>query len=263
MRNTLSVLFVLISAMCSPPTPATVKATLVARQKADGLAFYLLSIPKTEFKKDVLLQLATDYVSANGGVNLLQVGVFTEKKVALDFMGKNVFDITYGLWKSEFEDRIRERRFGAAILLKYGPSATLRIRYPDGKIEEIPIFGQNAFKPVVNSLLLNLLHVSFVDQGFGKGKRLVPHLYIQVPQSATSEEAEAFAKSIARLIGTPNIEVYLREDNWFIFDAHYPWVNPFVHEELPPTESEAAKSVEFICKPGETEVCYQSSSGVK
>jgi len=232
-------------------------------QKADGFASYSLTIPKTEFKKDVLLQLAKEYVSADGSLNLVQVGVFTEEKAAHDFMGKNVFDITYGLWKSEFENRIGEPRFGVGILLKYGPSATLRIRYPNGRIEEIIVLGQNAFHPVVNGLLLNFLHVSFVNQGFGKGKRLVPHLYIQVPQSATSEEAEAFAKSIARLVGTPNIEVHLREDNWFIFDAHYPWVNPFVHEEMPPTESEAAKSVEFICKPGEKELCYQSSSGIK
>jgi hypothetical protein len=87
------------------------------------------------------------------------------------------------VWKSEFEARKQKNSLRAAELLKYGDSASLRIRYSDGRIEEIEIVGRNVFRPVINGVALHLLHVSFSRQGFGNPKQVVPHFYFSISKT--------------------------------------------------------------------------------
>ncbi len=261
MRNVGLSLCLLWLIVCPFPASATVNPRIVSEQKEGGLASYILIVPEGTFKKADLLKLANKYMTTNAEVQLLQVGIFTAENVAHDFMGKNVFDTTFSVWKTQVENRLTEHTVCAAVLLKYGSSATLKVRYPNGQIEEIIISGANTFQPNLDKLPMHLQHVSFVNEGFGKGKRLVAHFYCTVGSRVSSSEASKLARSLLLLVGTSRIEVHLREDEWFIFDAHYPWVNLFAQTQVPPTESEAKRSVEFLCKPGEKETCYQVSSG--
>ncbi len=237
------------------------KAVLIEEQKASGFASYVVVIPIVEFRREVLIRLANEYLGRYEKLELLQVGVYTDRKTALDSTGKKVFDFTYSAWKNEFENRKQGKPMRAAEFLKYGSAATLRIRYPDRRVEEIAITGETTFHPPVNGMTPALLHVSFVRQGFGESKELIPHFYFSVPKRITPEEAQLFATSFRRTSGVSKIEIHLRQDEWFIFDAHYPWVNAFTQSEKPPTQTEAAKSVEFLCRPTEEQSCYQSSGG--
>ena len=257
MKNILSLWLFLFLSTYPSSTLAQVKARLVAKEQAGKLASYTLVIPSADFKKDTLLKLANKYLSTNSEVKLLQLGIYTEESAAHDSAGKKMFDITYDVWKREFERRTPQSTFPAAELLKYGSSSTLRIRFPDGQLEEIAISGVSAFHRDIDNCELSLLHVSLVRQGFGKEKQLTPNFYFKVTRAITLPEARAVAKSFAHLIGAPKPEIHFREDEWYVFDADYPWVNPFVHSHSPPSEAEAAKSAEFVCKPTEDEACYQ------
>jgi len=236
---------------------AEVKTRLVAEERGNGLASYTLVIPSADFKKDTLLELANKYLSTNSEVKLLQLGIYTEDGAAHDAAGKKIFDITYGVWKREFERRTLENTFPVAELLKYGSSSTLRIRFPGGQPEEIAISGVSAFHRSIDNWELNLLYVSLVRQGFGKEKQLIPSFYFRVMKRITQPEAGVVAESVAHLIGASKPEIHFRQDEWYIFDAGYPWVNPFVHSSSPPSEAEAAKSVEFVCRPTEEKACYE------
>jgi hypothetical protein len=235
---------------------------IIEKQEAAGLASYLLVVPVDEFKKEDLLRLSNQFLHRYEKLKLLNVGIYTDTATASDSAGKGKFDFTYGVWKSEFETREEKNSLRAAELLKYGGSASLRIRYSDGRIEEIEIVGRNVFRPVINGVALHLLHVSFPRQGFGNARQVVPHLYFSVSKTPTLQDAGIIATSIFRTSGAKKIKVHLRQDGWFIFDAYYPWMNPFAEPGPPPTETEAARSAEFLCNPAEEQTCYQSSVGV-
>ena len=138
-------------------------------------------------------------------------------------------------WKREFEEREQNKSICAAVVLKYGNSASLRIRHADGQIKEIGIVGTNIFHPSVEGVALNLLHVSFVNQGFGNDEHLTAHFYFALPERIDSTEATRLAKSFFDTLGISNVTFNLREDGCFIFDTFYPYMNPFSKEEKPPT----------------------------
>lgn len=257
MKNLFALWLFLILSVYPSSTLAQAKTRVVAEQRADGLASYRLVIPAADFNKKTLLELARKYLTDNAEVNLLQVGVYTEESAARDSAGKEIFDITYGVWQKEFERRMLRNTFPAAELLKYASSSTLRVRFPDGQSEEIAISGVSAFHREIDNCELSLLHVSISPRGFGKGKHLVPSFYFEMKRRVALAEAGVVAKSFARLVGVSNPEIHLREDEWFVFDAGYPWVNPFVRSGSPPSEAEVAKSAEFVCRPTEEEACYQ------
>ena len=260
MKTTLIYLLTLLMAIpvsgLGQSWPAAFKESI-----GESLASYTVVIPATEFKKTALIQLAEEYLAKNKELKLVQVGIFSDKDQARDSLGKGIFDFSYDIWRTEFDRRKKEKEQAAAVLLKYGANATLRIKYADGRTEEVTIAGKDAFHPQVNNVTLSLLQVSLVDQGFGINKKLTPHFYFVVPRTITTDEATALAKSIIQRVGIPRAVVHFREDEWFIFDAHYPWVNPFATAELLPSESEVAKSSEFLCRSSDTEACYQTSTG--
>jgi hypothetical protein len=193
----------------------------------------------------------------NRGVKLLQLGIYTEDGAAHDTAGKKIFDITYGVWQKEVERRTLKNTFPAAELLKFKSSSTLRIRFPAGQLEEIAVSGANVFHPNIDNWELSLLHVSLVRRGFSKRRELIPSFYFKVNRSISQPEAGAIAKSVADLIGISKPEIHFREDAWYIFDADYPWVNPFVRADSLPAEADVAKSVEFVCRPAQEKACDQ------
>ena len=260
-----SILTMLLATLTSGlyPIAMTTKTHLVSEQKSNGLASYVLVIPSEDFNEDELLRVAHRYMAEKPEVKVLQLGIFTEDKAAHDFMGKNVFDITYALWRANFQDRAKKEIPCAAVLLKYGSSATLKVRYPGGKIQEIAVAGENVFHLVKNNVAVDLQHVSVVNQGFGKSRQLVPHFYFTVANPISQDEATRLAESIRDSIGVPSVVVHLREDQWFIFDAHYPWLNPFARTMTAVSESDAASSIEFLCQPAQRESCYQVSKGLR
>ncbi len=238
-------------------------ATPIEEQKATAMASTLLVIPASDFKDDVLFHLATKYLSQYRNLELVQIAIYTDANLARDSKGKTTFHVTYEYWKREFEERARNKSICAAVVLKYGNSASLRIRHVDGQIKEIKIAGDNVFHPVVEGVALDLVHVSFTYQGFGDASQLTAHFYLTLPRRITSKEATRLAKSFFDRLGISNVDLNLREDGWFIFDTFYPYMNPFSKEERPPTLQEAAKSVEFLCTPQQDDGCFQWSLGTK
>jgi hypothetical protein len=245
--------------MC--PSFAQTGVEVIERHEEHSLASYKVIVPASGFMKENLLQLANGYIQSHDQVRFLDVGIHADRAAAQDSSGKGIFHVSYGRWKHEFENKQRESSMPAAELLKDAVGATLRIRYADGRIEEVALSGENAFHPTINGIRLNLLHVTIVRQGFGTAKRWVPILYLSVPKMFTAQEAGIFAESIFRISGVPNPEILLRSDQWFIFDPYYPWMNPFAFAEMAPSEAEAARSAEFLCKPAEPQGCHQISAG--
>jgi hypothetical protein len=257
MKNILSPWLFLLLSIYPSLTLAQVKMRLVAEERADGLASFTVIIPTADFSKTTLLELANKYLSENPGIKLLQLGIYTEDRAAHESAGKQVFDITYGAWHKEVERRTLDNTFPAAELLKYGSSSTLRVRFPGGQLEEIPISGASVFHRKIDNCDLSLLHLSLSRKGFGKGKQLIPIFYFKATRGIKLAEAGVMAETFAHSIAVSKPEIHFREDEWYVFDAAYPWVNPFVHSGSLPSEAEVAKSAEFVCRPGKDETCYQ------
>lgn len=236
---------------------------VVKHEEADGLVSYTLVIPHREFTKDSLLQLANAYLARFHQASFLNVGIFIDRPTALNSAGKGIDHLSFDWWKHEFENRMQIKSLSAAELLKYGGAATLRIRYGDGHIEEIPVRGKNLFHSTVDGMNLDLLHVTCVFQGFVTNKQLFPILYFRTSKDITFQKAEELAKLIFTKSGVIRMKINFRTDDWFIFDTFYPWLNPFSPAGGPPTEAQAARSAQYLCVlPGVT-ACYQTSGGTE
>jgi|SRR6267142_247511 len=254
-------LIILSSSICACYAQAIPEP--VEEQKGHGIISSVFVVPVSEFNDDTLPRLAAQYLSRHQQVKLLQVGFYTDERTAWDFRGKSIDHISYEYWKKEFKKRVKEKSIRAATLLKCGNSATLRIRHSDGEIKEIKINGDNAFHPIEEGIALNLLHVNFVDQGFGDASQLTAHFYLILPKRITAKEARRLAKSYFDTLGVSNVVLHFREDEWFVFDSFYPWMNPFTKAETPPTLKETAKSVQFLCTPAQDDACFQTSMGTR
>ena len=260
-KKLLCLFFLLVFCLCkgqAQDTTATIK-----EQHAPEMASFVVIVPVTEFREDNLRKLANEYLGRSQTVKLLNVGMFTERAPAYDSLGKTTYHISYDVWKEEFEKRAQDKSERAAVLLKCGNSATLRIRNLNGEIEEIKIAGENAFHPTVAGVALDILHVSFVDQGFGDARELTAHFYVKVPKRITPKEASELAKSFFDTLGLSNVTLHLREDDLFIFDPFYPWMNPFTKSETPPSLKDTARSAQFLCSPRQEGTCFQSALGSK
>jgi hypothetical protein len=259
MFRKLTFLWFMIYGVCVSSSSSGAKPEVVDQQSADGFAYYTLVVPSSRFTKDYLTELCHQYLEQHATAKLLHVGIFADPGAARDSLGKGMSHFTYDEWKQQFESRSHDRTLIVAELLKYGGAATLRVRFADGRVEETPLTADDVFHSSINGVALNLLWVAYSREGFGNSEQLIPILYFTIPKPASAEEASVLAVSIWRTSGIPRIETRIRQDQWFVFDAHYPWKNPFTSIEVAPHEAEAAQSVEFLCKPWEKQACYVSS----
>lgn len=229
--------------------------------RGDGIVSSIVVIPKKDFTDPTLMKYASAYLSRYRDFKLIQVGFYTDERTAWDFRGKSIDHFSYEFWKKEYEKQTSSGPIREAILLAYGNSGSLRIRDTDQDIREITIVGDNVFHPTLENLGLHILHIGFSEQG--QPSKLTAHFYVTAPKSITLSEANKLAKSFFERVGIRNVTLNLREDEWFIFDAFYPWLNPFTRARSAPTPEKAARSVQFLCTPEQEDTCFQSALGTK
>jgi hypothetical protein len=237
-------------------------AKVLRHQEADGLVSYTLVIPPDKFTDRFLLKLSNEYLTRFHQANLLNVRIFIDSATASECAGAGVTEITSDNWNYEYEKRRQIKSLYAAELLKFGDTASLRIRYADRHIQEIPIKGQNAFHFTVDGINLDVLYVAFVLQGIPL-RKLFPIVFCRSSRDITKQEAEKLAKSTFLTSGAIRMKIDMRTDEWFGLDYSYPWFNPFGAGGPSPTPAQEARSAEYRCTlPGEA-ACYQSRSGTE
>lgn len=241
---------------CTPFVFPGTAPNMINHEEEGGIGAYTVLISPSEFKKEILMKLAAQFLHDNAHLSVLDVGIFINREAANDFAGAGVFDYSYGNWLMEFEARRKRSLPLCAEVLKCGNSSALRIRYSDGRLEEVAIHGGEVFHPAINGARLDLLHVKCVRQGFGAKARLTPLLYFRVSKDIDANEGGVIARSILRSSGATRMSISMRPDNWFMFDPYYPWVNPFAPVDSPPTKA-AERAWQLLCDPAEERACFQ------
>jgi hypothetical protein len=232
-----------------------------AEESANDCASYIVILPTAEFGRDALIRTANMYLQRYDNIRLLDVKFVSDAAAAQELKGKGTFHFTYQTWGDRFETLRRQASSKvAAELLAFGGSAALRIRHADGYIEEIRLKGESVFHPVVGGYDLDLLYVAFAPQGIGRFRSLVATLYLKRSQSITAQEAGTISRALRQRTGIP-ANIVIRQDEWFIFDPYYPWLNPFTSAHARPSESQLAASREFFCARDGGEPCYEVSAG--
>jgi hypothetical protein len=214
--------FACLTLVLRPTCHAQVAGVLFRKQVTSEMASFTVIVPEQNFKPETLVKLSGEYLSRYPNVKLLQVGFYPDKQMAADSLGKTVYHVSYDTWKEEYRRRLESKLRPAATFLKYDECSTLRIRKHDGEVSEIHVSGQSSFRPVVDDIPLNLVYVSFAEQGFGNSSRLTPHFYLVLPKRVSTAEAASLAKALFNKIGVSDGSLHLREDEWFIFDPFYP-----------------------------------------
>src|ERR1039458_1858154 len=69
---------------------------VINHSEEDGIGSYTVLVPASEFKKEILLSLARQFLHSNIQVRLLDIGIYTDRRNVHEFEGAGVFDYTYG-----------------------------------------------------------------------------------------------------------------------------------------------------------------------
>ena len=229
-----------------------------SQREQDGIGQYRVLVPASEFRKENLVGLGNQFLRRYARLSLLDAVFYTDPASGQDFEGMGITDVDFRDWLQEFESRRKRPLPYGAEMLKNRTGATLRIRYPDGHIEEVTIHGENVFHPVINGIKLDLLHVLCVFQRRGSWElKLTPQLYFSVSKYITPREGGAIARSILESSGAPRMEINIRPDKWFMCDPFYPWINPFAPADSAPTP-EARHAWQLSCDTPKEQVCFQT-----
>jgi hypothetical protein len=231
---------------------------VIDHREQEGIGQYRVLIPASEFREEVLVGLANQFLHRYAQLSFLDVGFYTDAARVQDFVGIGVTEVNFAGWLEGFEARRKQPLPCGAEILKSGTAATLRIRYPDGHIEEVLIHSGNVFHPVIKGVRLDLLHVLCVFQRRGSWEpKLTPQLYFSVSKYITPREGGAIARSILESSGAPRMEINIRPDKWFMCDPFYPWINPFAPVDSAPTP-EARRAWQLSCDTPKEQVCFQT-----
>jgi hypothetical protein len=248
-------LFVACLSFCTSAGIAETNYKVIYHEVEDGIGTYTVLIPASKFRKEVLLSMANRFLHRYAQINLLDIGIYTERASVYSFVGAREFDYSYEEWLHKFEVSKKRGLPCGAEIVKLGTSTGLRVRYTDGRIEEVPLSNGNVFHPVISGTRLDLLHVEIVRQGLEPFARLMPLVYFSASRDISPEEGAAIARSILRSSGASRIEMSFRPDRWF-YGAYYPWVNPFAPVDSPQNEG-AKRAWELLCRPMDEQLCYQ------
>lgn len=208
-----------------------------------------LLIQPADFSKAYVLKLASAFLDESRKANAAKLTVYTNRTTAFLLRGgKGVTDYSYGLWRFEYKDLL-PKISAMAEVIKLKDRATLRIRDAGGRVEEVDIRGESLFHGRINDVDYDLLEVTFRKTlPYAATPKVSINFSIVVRQALTADTAWTVSKFIEEQAGINDISLVVRNDNWFIDDESYPWVNPFVPLDRLPTWDEYKDSVSYSCR---------------
>ena len=98
---------------------------MTRREEEDGIGSYTVLVPASEFRKEVLVELATQFLHRRAQLSLLDIGIYTSPADLHHFVGAGVLDYSYGNWLQGFvasrkgtlpcgAELLKSRDFGSA-----------------------------------------------------------------------------------------------------------------------------------------------------
>jgi hypothetical protein len=236
-----ALLFILIA------LPVATSQTLVWQSRQQNLLVRTLIVPPSEFNvggvERLFRRLLSETANERGFIDIRVYPSFE----AASANCKCQSDITYQVWKGQFDEQ-RTQPLPGAELISYGASSAMLFRSPSGVTESKILRG--ADPRVFDSLTCSaeLLYVSAAPPSYNER--------VDSPQAtfyfrSAKEPTEQCARELAQGLSTKTriraFDLWLRSDAWFIEDELFPILYAFDNSRTPPSEADYKASKTAGC----------------
>lgn len=208
-------------------------------------------LPSEEFKTHSVEMRFRRILSAKDPTTKILQVVLMDRPESLSLSEHGYNDISYNLWKLLFGD-YQNGIPPFAELLAIGDRAAMRIRDDQGRVLLKVLKGGNPYEITACAQRMSLMHLDIerTDNAITQNPTGVapPLNFFLVAQVAIDEGTArcAFDELRERTVGH-NINVYVRNDPWFLQHSDYPVVSPFLVDVKPPTQQEYEEAIEWSC----------------
>jgi hypothetical protein len=198
-----------------------------------------------DFGLGPLRSLSESFLARHPGLAVSRLLMGTRREdIGLVRSGKGVSDTDFGEWMRAFDER-RQKHFPVAELIQIGPSAVLRVRWPDGRQERIVLRGNDILEQRVGDLNIQLKWMYFSYAPLLKKTSL--YVFLQAERLISEGEARAVAAHFRERVKVSPVSFKVRSDPWFIDDDFYPFVNPFYPAPPRPSREDYLGCASFFC----------------
>jgi len=152
--------------------------------------------------------------------------------------------VTYDYWSRMYRS-LSQSPNEIAEMISIGGNAVLRMRDGAGAIHRRVLAGRDPLQLEVEGDQFEVLYIAFSTPGPYILQRA--DVYIRTDALLKTEAGLELLRRLQTLFTDLEVSIFARNDPWFIYEPTYPFVNPFVENQSPPTPEEYGKGQTLNC----------------
>jgi hypothetical protein len=216
--------------------------TVLGEVTRAGVSQKGVRVTSGSFREGYVVRLAQAELAKKSHPNFVRVDIYGDKGGAP--LPKPPGDLTYGYWRRLYEAQ-RGLQNELAEMISIGTNAVLRMRDAGGKVSRRVLAGRDPLQLEVQGDRLEIVYFGFSAPG--------PYIlqcvdvYIRTDASLRTEVGLELLGALRPIFPDLEVSVSLRNDAWFILEPSYPFYNPLIEDQQPPTEEEYRKNRTLRC----------------
>ena len=152
--------------------------------------------------------------------------------------------VTYDHWRGLYGSSAQSPNEIAEII-SIGRDAVLRMRDGASKIRRRVLAGRDALQMEIQGDHFEILYFAFSTPGPYILQRA--DVYIRTDAPLKTETGLELLRSMQPVFPELEVSIFIRNDPWFIYEPTYPFVNPFIENQSPPSAEEYDKGRTLKC----------------
>lgn len=171
--------------------------------------------------------------------------VFVPNAGTLSLLAKSGTDGTYESWLAQYAD-VSDTSPEIAELIRIGSDAIFRMRSSDGTLVRKVLRGTDPLTVINRGRRFDILHIAVRYSG-AEQRQCGMNVYLKgTPARELSRNGELLREFSHRLRRN-DVDLFIREDGWFIEDSEYPVANPLADLPRAPSRSQYRQVVGVAC----------------
>jgi hypothetical protein len=206
-----------------------------------GVRRKFVSVSTDTFNLEHVVRLARNELLKKPRPGFIQLAIYADRGGAPLPQPDHV---SYESWQRTHDLALRTPNAMAEII-SVGRNTVLRMRDKSGAIRRKVIAGADPLIVELGQEHLEIVYFSFSDARPFVSQRV--NIFVQTAQPLNSNVGAALLRKLEPVFPSQEVSVAIRNDTWFIYEPGYPFLNPFVKKQDPPTEEAYEKTRSLIC----------------
>lgn len=203
--------------------------TVVGEISRTGMIQKAVGVPSRTFTESHLESLCRTELRRRPRPNFISLHMYGANGAAP--LPQPAHGRTYGYWRSIYDQARRSNEIAEMIAI--GDNAVLRMRDANGNVTRRVLAGRDPLQIEVQGV-----HFEIVYFTFSVPKPYIfqsASIYVRTAAPLERVPSRELLSSLRPVFPDLGVSVHIRNDAWFINEPGYPFFNPFVEEQIPPS----------------------------